>query len=387
MDDVKAPLEHTPDHRNCPACEAVRQQKMDPKKFGLLYFKQAAPLWLNEHSAEISAKSLKDYKFLIIPLTEFFADLPLNEIHIGHVTVYINQRLQTPRRNLRSNQEDLGFGQLVGPNAVRKEVSTLAQIMKRGGLWDEIGHDLVLPKLPKRTVGKALEEEEVERLFTVAASNRRWKLAFWGEMLSAQTTADHGEVRHLHVNDIDLAHLTMRIRDGLKNEHRDRLLELKELPDAIWAFKQILTRYYRICRRQHIQPDGDHYILPGRTRGVHGFDLTKPMGSWKKAWIAICDMAGLPGLRMKDIRHTAVTKLLENPDLSERTIVEIAGHVNKDMWKVYSHIRRKPKQDAMKTLHFERPKALIAPLPAEPVQPVEEVDIEANLTETKVAKK
>lgn len=382
MDPIDRPLVHTPDHRNCPACEAARQQKLDPKKFGFLYFKQAAPLWLKEHAGEISTKSLKDYRFLLVPLTEFFGELPLTEIHIGHVTVYINQRLQTPRRTNRLQQEELNFGQLVGPNAVRKEISTLGQIMKRAGLWEEIARDLILPKMPKRTVGKALEPEEEQRLFTVACSNARWKLAYWGSILTAATTADHGEIRHIHLNDIDLARRTMRIREGIKNEHRDRIPALNDT--AMWAVGQILKRYYRICRRQKLQPDGEHYILPGRTRGVPGFDLSKPMGSWKKAWGALCEKAELPGLRMKDLRHLAVTKLLENVELSERTILETAGHVSKEMWKVYSHIRRRPMEQAAQVLAFERPQPHIEP---SPVDAVEDVDIESNLTETKARKK
>src|SRR6185437_4297946 len=156
--------------------------------------KQAAPLWLKEHSASgISKKQIACLKSMMGPLVEFFGELPLNEIHIGHVTVYMNQRLQTPRRSKITRQEEFNFGPLVGPNSVRKELSALGQIMGRAGLWEEISNDLVLPKLPKSTVGRALEDPEIELLFTVARSNRRWKLAEWTGMISIQTTADEGE--------------------------------------------------------------------------------------------------------------------------------------------------------------------------------------------------
>jgi len=385
------------DHRPgvlCPVCEAAKAEKLEPKKFGLLYFKQAVELWLKEHAVDISPKQLKDYGYMRTPLIAFFGEFPLTEIHIGHVQSYVDMRLQMPRRVFNPAQQalpgvlPLTFGKLVGPNSVRKEVSMLRQVMARAGLWDEIGKDYKPPKMPKPTVGRALEDTEQTRLFTVACSNRRWERAYLGSLISAQTTSDHGEIRHLHLNDINLAQQTMRIRDGLKNEHRDRIVELKELPDAYWALSRILKRYYRICRRLKVQPDGEHYILPGRTRGSgKPYDLGKPMGSWRSAWEALTEKAGLPGLRMKDLRHHALTKLLENPELSERTIIEIAGHVNKAMWATYSHIRRKPKQEAMKTLSFPRP---AVPL-VNPVETVEEVDIAAalgaNSTETKIAKK
>jgi hypothetical protein len=37
--------------------------------------------------------------------------------------------------------------------------------------------------------------------------------------------------------------------------------------------------------------------------------------------------------------YTAITKLLENPDVSEKTTEAIAGHVSHRMKKRYSHVR------------------------------------------------
>lgn len=392
------------DHRpgvQCPVCEAAKAQKLDPAKFGVLPFRLAAPLWMKDthgtHDRKQvppnKRKTFEQHEYYIRTLLLFFGDFPLNEIHIGHVQSYVDMRLQTPRKiSAKRDQQgnlaltpELNFNTMVGPSVVRHEVSFLAQVLDRAGLWKPIKEHYTPPPLPKSTVGRALEPEEEQRLFTVACSNRRWARAYWGSLISAQTAADPGEIQHLHLNDINLAQMTMRIRDGLKNEHRDRIVEIVHLPNVIWAFKQILSRYYRICRRQSIQPDGEHYILPGRTAGINGYDLSKPMGSWKKAWDALRKAADMPKLRMKDLRHHGLTKLLENPDLAERTVIEIAGHVSKQMWRTYSHIRRKPKQEAMKTLHFARP---LAP---PPVDLVETVDIDAevapNFAKTKSAKK
>lgn len=396
--EVKLTLGHDNPHTiNCPVCLAARAEKLDPEKFGLLPFRLAAQVWLKEKHGTTDRKqapvpkTFEQHEYYIRTLMPFFGDFPLNEIHIGQVQSYVDMRLQTPRKitpkqaqgDLNLNPE-LNFNRLVGPSVVRHEVSFLAQVLDRANLWKAIKEHYSPPKLPKSTVGKALEPDEEKRLFTVAYSNRRWKVCYWGSLISAQTGADPGEIQHLHLNDINLANMTMRIRDGLKNEHRDRIIEIVHLPDVVWAFKQILSRFYRICRRQGIRADGEHYILPGRAAGAAGYDVTKPMGSWKKAWAALTAVAGLR-VRMKDLRHHALTKALENPELSERTIIEIFGHVSKEMWRVYSHIRRKPKQDAMKTLHFSRPQA---PPPVDLVETVDiGPDLPPNYTETKSAKK
>ena len=59
-----------------------------------------------------------------------------------------------------------------------------------------------------------------------------------------------------------------------------------------------------------------------------------------------------PGVdfRLYDARHTFVTRLAENPTVSEETIRQLAGHVNPRMLARYSHIRAKARREAIATL-------------------------------------
>lgn len=51
--------------------------------------------------------------------------------------------------------------------------------------------------------------------------------------------------------------------------------------------------------------------------------------------------------RWHDCRHTFITRLAENPNVSEETIRSLAGHVSKKMLERYSHIRIAAKQAAI----------------------------------------
>lgn len=51
--------------------------------------------------------------------------------------------------------------------------------------------------------------------------------------------------------------------------------------------------------------------------------------------------------RWHDLRHTFVSRLAENPNVSEQTIREMAGHVSKEMMQRYSHIRIEAKKEAI----------------------------------------
>jgi integrase len=106
-------------------------------------------------------------------------------------------------------------------------------------------------------------------------------------------------------------------------------------------------------------PDGgpDSYVFPRHRVGfarnagsdLYEIDLTRPMGEWKTAWRRVRRLAGLD-YRWHDSRHTLVSRLAENPNVSEETIRALAGHVSKQMLQRYSHIRAQAKRDAISTL-------------------------------------
>jgi integrase len=58
----------------------------------------------------------------------------------------------------------------------------------------------------------------------------------------------------------------------------------------------------------------------------------------------------MPTLRVYDLRHTCITRLLSNPDVSERVVIETVGHVNNNMLQRYSHQRFEDKAKALDTL-------------------------------------
>src|SRR5262245_29463612 len=64
----------------------------------------------------------------------------------------------------------------------------------------------------------------------------------------------------------------------------------------------------------------------------------KRLGNWKTAWTRARRIAGLR-LRWHDLRHTFITRLAENPHVSEETIRSLAGHVSKEMLSRYSHVQ------------------------------------------------
>ena len=164
-----------------------------------------------------------------------------------------------------------------------------------------------------------MEPEDEELLFEVAASEPRWKVAYLCSIATATTTArpQISLPALQRYRDRRASRCAIRdalIRDGLKNGHRERLVPLNET--SRWAVGQILKRYFKLCKRIKVDPEAEHYVLPGRARRGP-YDFKRPIGSWKHAWQSLRKAAGMPSLRMYDLRHHAITKLMEDPEISE----------------------------------------------------------------------
>ncbi|MFZ0660858.1 MAG: site-specific integrase, partial [Candidatus Binataceae bacterium] len=106
------------------------------------------------------------------------------------------------------------------------------------------------------------------------------------------------------------------------------------------------------------QATPDSFLFPRHSVGLMGndripdlynFEMSEPIGSWKKAWRVCCVTAGVR-YRWHDLRHTFVTRLAERPEVSEQTIMSLAGHVSRSMLARYSHIRSQAKQAAITAL-------------------------------------
>jgi integrase len=82
---------------------------------------------------------------------------------------------------------------------------------------------------------------------------------------------------------------------------------------------------------------------------VYGVCFEQPIGQWKKAWKDACAAAGIR-YRWHDLRHTFITRLAERPEISEQTIMSLAGHVSRSMLARYGNIRSQAKQEAITAL-------------------------------------
>ncbi len=238
------------------------------------------------------------------------------------------------------------------PATVNHEVKGLLRLLKRAKLASRIRDDVKL--LPvRREPRELLTPAEIERLFATAATKPRWHTAFCAGMLTATTTMRPVELRRLQWKDLDATNQTIAVRRS-KTEAGARLIPLNdEACSAVTALKRQADTLQAYA--------SENFIFP-RTRPR--LDASKPMGpsGWKTVWHSLCREAGkankkreieesprLTNLRFYDLRHLAITLMLEN-GVPEGIIRDVAGHIDPAMTRHYSHPRLAARRAAVETI-------------------------------------
>lgn len=308
-----------------------------------LPFSAAAELWKLTRKTYLKPRALDMYRqYIKKGLLPFFGEMRLKDIHSGHLRDYQQWR-QTPRPEQYTTKSGEVKSRITraGASCINHELNCLSQILRHAGLWHYLKDFYEPLPLPKWTPPRVLTPEQEVRLFRVAASNPEWLVAYLCATVTANTTASGCELRGLRLRDIREGVLYIP-SDSAKNEFRARIIPLNDQARA--AVDRLIARAHSLgsCRP-------DQFLLPFRiARGV--YDPDKPTKGWRTAFREIRAAAGLPWLRPHDLRHHAITKLLERPDVSEETVKAIAGHVSARILQHYSHIRIEAKRKALETL-------------------------------------
>jgi integrase len=299
-------------------------------------FGLAADDYVTARKLELAPASQAKEKQLLVQLRAYFKQEPLKAITAKRITEY---------RAWRAEQG-------VGPATLNAELGILRRIMKRAKLWARVADD-IRPLREPTTIGKALTEEDKQRLLKTAMMRPEWETAYLAAILCLNTTARGCELKGLQWSDVDLFDRTVTVRRS-KTDAGVRAIPLTDVACSALARLR--------ARAESFGPvDPAHYVFASYVsrRVFHGtavvgsnlteFDPTKHVNSWRSAWRTLTKKAGLPGFRFHDLRHCAITSLAES-GASDSTIMAIAGHVSRRMLERYSHVRMEAKRKAMECL-------------------------------------
>ena len=323
------------------------------KKFARLAFSEAADRYLENRRLELSDRSYKKERQLLVEPRRFFGATSVMRIGAEELLAYRQERAQKG----------------AGATYINMEMGAIRRILKRAQRWHLLAED-IRPLKERHQVGRALPEREKERLLKMAQSRPEWFNVRLAQILALNTTMRGCEIKGLRWQDIDFIERTLTIRrNTTKTDAGERVIPLNAN-----AMAAVLELYRRSQDKGAAKPN--HYLFPACENSK--FDPTRPQTSWRTAWRRLtraiqCPACGLQqdprnicqnevckadirdlksptaGLRFHDLRHHAVTELAES-QASDQTIMAIAGHVSPKMLAHYSHVRMEAKRKALDAL-------------------------------------
>ena len=313
---------------------------------------------------EIADEYLASYR-LRNPRSVTFADYALGHIKrlLGD-TMLVDVNEETVKE-----YQDARLHEKTAPKSINEEVGFLLRIMDVPGdiLRVRLRKKKLLKLKTRSGVGKAYGPDEKARLLEHAKEARSPHI-YPALTLALNAGMRDAEMKRLTWRQINFEKRYLAVGDSKSEAGEGRAIPLNS------ALYQALKSYadWYVLRFGEIRPEW--YVFPfGRPRPN---DPTRPVTTLKTAWRNLRKKAKVTG-RWHDNRHTLITELAES-GASDQTIMDIAGHVSKQMLKHYSHIRMEAKRKALESIV---PKQAEAPSPTQSAQDRSQVPTIAHRVE------
>ena len=156
-----------------------------------------------------------------------------------------------------------------------------------------------------------------------ALSKHQNPMMLWIVIIAIETGMRASEITGLMRNQIDLKRRIIRLYDTKNNETRTVPLT----KTAVEVLRQSLDNPVT-------DKDDEALIFPGEA----GRDGVRRPYNFRKSWKTIIDRIGLENFHFHDLRHEAVSRLVE-AGFSDQEVVSISGHKSMQMLKRYTHLR------------------------------------------------
>ena len=211
-------------------------------------------------------------------------------------------------------------------NTVRLELSLLSHLFTiaikewRVGLFYNPVSNIRKPA-PGKGRDRRLSADEEKRLFQACDCHSNPMLG-WIARIALYTGMRAGEIKSLTRSQINLEKRTVH------------LTETKNSSSRTVPLTRQATEIFRAALNHSIRPLDTELIFWGEP----GRDSIRRPYEFRPAWVRTLKHAGIEGLRFHDLRHEAVSRLVE-AGLGDQEVSAISGHKSMQMLKRYTHLR------------------------------------------------
>ena len=286
--------------------------------------------------SDVADEFFSGYK-LRLPKSAVFADYA-----IDHLKRLLGSKMLVDFNDaavIKYQNERLDKG--TAPKTINEEVGFLLRILGEPGdiIRARLRKSKMLKLKVRNTIGKAYSDDEKERMLEEARRARSPHI-FMALTLALNAGMRDAEIKTLTWAQINFPKNFLAVGQSKTEGGEGRTIPLNS------ALLPALTEYvvWYTDKFGEIRPEW--YVFPfGKPQPS---DPTRHVTTLKTAWTNVRDNAKVKG-RWHDNRHTLITELAES-GAGDQTIMDIAGHVSKQMLKHYSHIRMEAKRTALESI-------------------------------------
>jgi integrase len=283
---------------------------------------------------------------------------------IGHLSRHLGERLvvDISDRTVKGYQ-NTRLKEGAAPKTINEEVGFLLRLLSDRGelIRSKMRRDKTLKLKGRSKVAKAYSPNEKAALVGAAQigylpsggkptrGNPGTRSPFIRPALALafNTAMRDAEIRNLTWGQLNFEKRYLTVGQSKTEAGEGRTIPLNsDLFEALMEHARWYTKRFGT-----VQPEW--YLFPGRvgkpeTGKRRPYDPMRPVTTLKTSWKNVKARAGVDG-RFHDTRHTLITELAENGE-GDQTIMDIAGHVSKQMLARYSHIRMEAKRAALEAI-------------------------------------
>ena len=257
------------------------------------------------------------------PVRKFFGKYALAAISPELVATYRDQRLAT---NSQRISKTTGKPTLLRSSTVRLELALLSHVFTtaiqewRLGLAANPVSNVRKPK-PAEARDRRLAKGEEAKLYAAVDAHSNPMLG-WIVRIAVETSMRSSEITGLRLAQVDVERRIVRLAET-KNDSA-RTVPMTKAAQA--AFELALAN--------PVRPTDCNLVFFGEP----GRDGERKPYNFNKIWSGIKRDLGMEDLRFHDLRHEAVSRLVEG-GLSDQEVASISGHKSMQMLRRYTHLR------------------------------------------------
>jgi integrase len=318
--------------------------------------------WLHEIAAHRRASTVRGYesavRLHIIPVLCAKRLDKLTGADVRHLVAVCRQKCLCCMNGYDKNREKpkqcCSAGRCCGRTPSRRQIQYIHAVL-RNALSNAEREELItrnVAKLvqiptPRYKVGKGLPVSDVKRLLAEAKETRFYPIY----VLAATLGLRRGELLGLRWSDIDFAKNTLQVAQTVQRVSGRLIIDetKTDASDAVIPLPKI-TRGVLLEHWEHHAKMRDD---AGELWTDHDLVVTTSIGSpieprsLNTHWEGIRVQAGLPGVRLHDLRHTVVSLLLEL-GTPPHVVQAIARHADLDVtMRIYAHTNLDTMREAL----------------------------------------